>query len=106
MGSKGISKIAQFGHTGLPNWYVFCPHQVIVSSSGNCVEEHQILKVGDLSPLPLLGHVGSPEQLPRRHQTCPTCLRNSVLDADADPRQRLDHLLDRVLVREREHDGS
>lgn len=32
-------------------------------------------------------------------------LRDAVLDADADPRQRLDHALHRRLVGEREHDG-
>ena len=29
------------------------------------VEEHEVLKVGDLPPLPALGHVGRFEQLPR-----------------------------------------
>ncbi len=32
------------------------------------VEKHEVLKVGDLSPLPALGHVGGFEKLPRGGQ--------------------------------------
>ena len=32
------------------------------------VEEREVLEVGDLSPLPALGHVGGFEKLPRRGQ--------------------------------------
>lgn len=81
-------------------------YQVIVCSSGDGVEEHEVLKVRNFSSLPLLGHVGGPEQLSRRHQTCSTSLRDAVLDADPDPRKGLDNLLDRVLVGECEHDRS
>ncbi len=61
-------------------------YQVVVGPSGDGVEEHEVLEVGDFSPLPLLGHVGCPEELPRRHQACPAGLRDAVLDAHADPR--------------------
>ena len=35
--------------------------------TGNRVEEHEVLEVGDLAALPFLGHVGVPHQLPRGH---------------------------------------
>ena len=31
--------------------------EVVVGAAGDGVEEHEVLKVGDLPPLPLLGHV-------------------------------------------------
>lgn len=37
----------------------------------NSVEEHEVLKVGDLSPLPALSHVGRLEELTRSGQGNP-----------------------------------
>ena len=35
--------------------------EVVVCAAGDGVEEHEVLEVGDLPPLPLLRHVSRPE---------------------------------------------
>ena len=44
--------------------FIFNTHlvEVIVGTPCDGVEEHEVLKVGDLSPLPLLRHVRRPER--------------------------------------------
>ena len=36
------------------------------------VEEHEILKIGNLTALPFLRHVGGAHELPRRHHRSPS----------------------------------
>lgn len=80
--------------------------QVVVSASGNGVEEHEVFEVGHLPALPLESHVGVAHELAGRHHGGPPGLWDAVLDAHAHARQRLDDLLHRIRVREGEHDGS
>jgi hypothetical protein len=92
--------------------------EVIVSAARNCVQEHQVIKVGDFSTLlkflllasfyndayPFFRHITSLEQLSRQHQRSFAALWQSILYAYSDSWQMLDNLLDDLLIRKCKHD--
>ena len=50
----------------LSDLFSYCLVEVVVGAAGDRVEEHEVLKVGDLAPLPLLRHVRRPACTHRR----------------------------------------
>jgi hypothetical protein len=48
-------------------WRSFYYRKCTTELTCDCIQEHEVLEVGDLTTLPLLGHVGVPHQLPRGH---------------------------------------
>lgn len=80
--------------------------QIVECPSSDCVEEHEIVEVGDLSLLPLERHVAVLEELSGRHEGRFPALWQAVFHSHTHSRQLVDHLLHCVLVSEREHNCS
>jgi len=51
--------------------------------TGDRVQEHEVLEVGDFAPLPLLGHVGGTHQLTGRHHGSASRKTKSTRDIDS-----------------------
>ena len=67
--------------------------EVVVGAAGDRVEVHEVLEVGELAPLPLLGHVGGAEELVGGGERGVARLRQAVARSDAHARQNVHHLL-------------
>ena len=80
--------------------------EVVVGAAADHVEIHEVLEVGDLAPLPALGHVGRAEELHGRGERRVTRLRQTVAQADADARQYVHDALDSAPLGEGEHDTA
>lgn len=91
-GSKGMREIPTGQPRGIkekpailtlddfPNWYRARERRGGVSFlTCDCVEEHEILKVGDFSTLPFLCHVGGSHQLARRHHRSSSVKKKHVI---------------------------